>query len=237
MCLPFLLDKIMADIQHAVIPDIYLHEPKGIVSAGPGTIYVSNGAGSGGWQKADTTNIKGLFGDGGSSNLIPVSDGSNGLAFKARTGYGQMSVTNNTNSFALTAAADSSLATNTDYVLYTGTGAPLAASGIEFGVAFTTDRLTASVAGVYRLSVNAALSAFPSTSARIGMKFRVNGAGFSPRRSMCKSNAAGDDGSLSVAELMTLNAGDFVQLYLASTVTGGLVVTDLACVLELVRAI
>lgn len=227
----------MADIQHAVIPDLYLHEPKGIVSAGPGTMYVSNGAGSGGWQKADTTNLKGLFGDLGNSNLIPVSDGTNGLAFKARSGYGQMSVTNNTNNFALTAAADSSLATNTDYVLYTGTGAPLGASGIEFGTSFTTDRLTALVTGVYKLTVNAALSGFPSTAARIGMKFRTNATAFSARRAMCKSNAAGDDGSLSLSELMVLNANDFVQLYMASTVTGGLIVTDLVCVLELVRAL
>lgn len=37
----------MADIQHADIPDPYIHEPKGIASAGANTVYVANGAGSG----------------------------------------------------------------------------------------------------------------------------------------------------------------------------------------------
>lgn len=226
----------MADIQHAVIPDIYLHEPKGIVSAGPGTMYVSNGAGSGGWQKADSTNLKDLFGDGGNANLVPVTNGTNGFVFKGRAAYGQMSITNNTNNFALVAATDATLNTNTDYVLYTGTGAPWTASGIEFATSFATDRLTTTIAGVYRLSVYASLSGFPSTSARIGLKYRVDGTGFGARRTMCKSNAAGDDGSLALTELLLLNAGSFIQLYMASTVTGGLVVTDLTCVLELVKA-
>lgn len=37
-------------IQHSVIPDAQLHEPKGIVSAASGKVYVANGAGSGVWQ-------------------------------------------------------------------------------------------------------------------------------------------------------------------------------------------
>lgn len=227
----------MADIQHAVIPDAFLHEPKGVVTANPGTSYVANGSGSGGWQKIDSTNMKGLFGDGGNANQLPVSDGLNGFTFLTRAAYGSMTVTNNTNNFALVAAADATLATNTDYALYTGTGAPLVASGLEFGgVVFSVDRMTVNVTGVYKISMWAAISGYPSNTAKVAAKYRVNGLTFSPRRTMSKSNSGGDAGSLEGFGLLALNAGDYIQLYLASTVTGGLIITDMNTTIELVRA-
>lgn len=227
----------MANIQHASIPDIYLHEPKGVISAPTGAVYVANGAGSGGWQKIDSAGLKGLAGDAGSNNKILVTDGANGFTLKTNDVYGAMTVTNNTNNFALTAAADSTLATNTDYVLYTGTGAPLAASGLEFGgITFLTDRLTVPVNGVYKLSMWASVNGFPSNVAKIACKYRVNATAFSSRRTMAKSNSAGDADSLSGFGLIALNANDFVQLYFASTVTGNLVITDLNATIELVRA-
>lgn len=36
-------------IEHALIPDAQLHEPKGVASATAKTMYVANGAGSGTW--------------------------------------------------------------------------------------------------------------------------------------------------------------------------------------------
>lgn len=47
----------MADIQHAVITDPYLHEPKGIAGASANTVYVANGAGTGTWQTLTTDDI------------------------------------------------------------------------------------------------------------------------------------------------------------------------------------
>lgn len=40
-------------IQHNVITDPDIHEPKGVASASTGQIYVANGAGSGTWQDKD----------------------------------------------------------------------------------------------------------------------------------------------------------------------------------------
>lgn len=37
----------MANIQHADLPDEYLHEPKGARTAGVGSVYVADGSGSG----------------------------------------------------------------------------------------------------------------------------------------------------------------------------------------------
>lgn len=43
----------MADIQHSLITDPYVHEPKGVTSAGADEVYVADGAGSGTWTKAE----------------------------------------------------------------------------------------------------------------------------------------------------------------------------------------
>ena len=39
----------MANVNHSTLTDPYLHEPKGVGSAGTGTVYVADGAGSGSW--------------------------------------------------------------------------------------------------------------------------------------------------------------------------------------------
>jgi hypothetical protein len=39
----------MANVNHSSLTDPYLHEPKGVSSAGQGQVYVADGAGSGDW--------------------------------------------------------------------------------------------------------------------------------------------------------------------------------------------
>ena len=41
----------MANVNHSTLTDPYLHEPKGVASAGAGTVYVANGSGSGNWYE------------------------------------------------------------------------------------------------------------------------------------------------------------------------------------------
>lgn len=50
----------MANVNHSTLTDPYLHEPKGIASAGAGNVYISNGAGSGTWTK-DHAHINGYI--------------------------------------------------------------------------------------------------------------------------------------------------------------------------------
>lgn len=47
----------MADIQHSAITDPQIHEPKGASTASVDTVYVSNGAGSGAWQKLEADQL------------------------------------------------------------------------------------------------------------------------------------------------------------------------------------
>lgn len=44
-------------IQHSVISDPHVHEPKGASTAGAGTVYVSDGSGSGSWTTVDLTSV------------------------------------------------------------------------------------------------------------------------------------------------------------------------------------
>lgn len=47
----------MADIQHKDITDPFLHEPKGVVGATLGAVYIANGAGSGSWSVLSTGSL------------------------------------------------------------------------------------------------------------------------------------------------------------------------------------
>lgn len=47
----------MARVQHATLPDEYLHEPKGATTALAGTVYVADGEASGSFQKLPVSSI------------------------------------------------------------------------------------------------------------------------------------------------------------------------------------
>lgn len=53
----------MANIAHASLTGSEIHEPKGIASATAGTVYVSNGSGSGSWSDVGTASFTGAIAD------------------------------------------------------------------------------------------------------------------------------------------------------------------------------
>lgn len=64
-------------IEHNVITDPYIHEPKGIAAASSGKVYVSDGAGSGAWTTQGTKYItlvisNQVSGSGTQANQVPV---------------------------------------------------------------------------------------------------------------------------------------------------------------------
>lgn len=225
----------MASIQHKDIPEAQLHEPKGASSALNGTSYVSNGAGSGTWRKLGTDVLKGMSGDGGIYGKKLVSDGTGGLALVVDTSYGTMAITTNTTNFTTVAAADATLKTTAQFQLLTGTGCPWAAVDLS-GTTFTTDRITVQTTGMYRLDLAMSIKAFPSSTAKVATKFRVNGATYSGRNLIAKSNAAGDEEQLSGFLLTPLTAGDYVQVCLAASASGSLLINDADFSVTLVKA-
>lgn len=221
-------------IQHKNIPNAQLHEPKDISTAATNTYYRSNGAGSGTWNKISSADMQSLSGDAGQSGKKLITDGANGFILRTDASYGAMTITNNTNAFAVLAAADSTLNTNSDYVLFTGTGAPWASENL-FGVTFTTDRLILPITGVWEIQAWANISGYPTNTASVAIKYRLNGTTFGPRKVKSKSNSAGDAGVLSGFGLFPVTAGDFVQIYVASSAAGGLTVSDVNATAKLVR--
>jgi len=67
-------------IQHKLIADPDIHEPKGVASATSGKVYVANGSGSGTWTKLGPSNLLGLTGSGTAGDTITV-DGSGNFVF------------------------------------------------------------------------------------------------------------------------------------------------------------
>lgn len=220
-------------IEHSAITDPNIHEPKGISTAGANNSYLANGAGSGTWRKIRSTDFQGITGDSGVANKSVVSDGANGFQFATTAAYGSMTITANSVTATMTAVADTTFNTASQFTLMTGTGFPWAA-GPLLGTTFNTDRLVAPVTGVYQVSTYININSFPSTNARISMRTLVNGSTYGARKPTIKSSGAGDEGILVGVGLIALNAGDYVQNVLASDASGTLLIKDANFTLHLV---
>lgn len=225
----------MAITQHKDIPDSQLHEPKGAATAAGNSVYVASGSGSGTWRRVGSDLFLGMSGDAGVVGNRLLSNGTNGLTLVADAAYGTAAITTNTTNFLATAAADATLKTPEQFQLFSGTGAPWASANL-FNMTFSVDRLTAPVAGVYRADISMSIKAFPTISAKIATKFRVNGTTFTTRNHIAKSNAAGDEEQLSGFVILSLAANSFVQVFIASSAAGSLLVHDADFALTLIKA-
>lgn len=121
----------------------------------------------------------------------------------------------------MTAAADVSLSTNSDYRTITGTGAPWTNDQL-FGVTTTADGLVASVSGVYKLETWLDLSQFPTTAAKIGLKYIIDGTVYGARRAVVSSNDTGDAGLINMFAIVPITAGSVIRLAVASTAAGNI---------------
>ena len=65
----------MANVSHASLTGANLHEPKGVAAATANKVYVSNGSGSGTWQKLSPPQLSGLSTNGAANQVLAV-DGS-----------------------------------------------------------------------------------------------------------------------------------------------------------------
>ena len=221
-------------VQHKSIPDAQLHEPKGAISALAKQVYVSDGLGSGTWQIPDSTTLKGLVGDAGVAGKKLLTNGSNGFTMVTDTSYGVQAITANSTPFPVTAVADTSFNTASQFSLFTGVGAPWTSENL-YGTTFSIDHLIVSVTGVYDLNFWATITGFPSNTARIAVRYRINAGAFSLRKPTIKSAVASDSSQIVGSNLVPLTAGDSLHLYIASDTTGNIVMSDANLSLQLVR--
>lgn len=63
----------MANVSHASLTGANLHEPKGVASATANKVYVSDGSGSGTWQKLSPPQFSGLTTNGAAGQIVTVN--------------------------------------------------------------------------------------------------------------------------------------------------------------------
>lgn len=222
-------------IQHKNISEANLHESKGVSTALVNTVFRADGMGSGVFQKIDSNMLKSLTGDAGVSGKGVVSDGGNGFALKTLAAFGSQTLTNNPVNFPLVAVADTTFNTPTQYTLLSGVGAPWLGEQLN-GVTFTTDRLTASVSGTYRVDFWCNIAAFTGNTAKVSFRHRINGTTYMTRKPTIKSGIAGDTAVITSFGLVAMSAGDYLQLCVASDTTGNLLLSDADMTLSLMKA-
>lgn len=221
-------------IQHRLIPEAQLHEPKGVSTAVINKVYKSNGAGSGTWDDIDSSMLQGLSGDAGLANKKFLTNGTNGFTLVTDAAYGAQVITNNATNFPLTAVVDTTFNTPSQYTLMTGVGAPWASANLS-GVTFSVDRLTAPVTGMYMLDFWCNIAAFTGNTAKISFRHLINGTTYVTRKPTVKSAIAGDVCTLSAFGSVQMTAGDYIQLTVASDTTGNLLLADANMHLVLLR--
>lgn len=164
-----------------------------------------------------------------------VSDGAGGLVFENTHAYGSQTITNNSTAFAITAVADTTFNTPSQYSLMTGTGFPWVGELLH-DMTFDTNRLIIEVSGVYMINLWANIVQYPSSSAKVSIRYRVNGTTFSARKPTVKSGGVGAIDQINGFGLVQLNANDYLQLMVASDATGNIIFSDINSTLTLVRA-
>jgi len=123
----------MANVEHRTMVSADVHEPKHISDS----------------TAADAGKVITPLSGGSSElrNLTPAEVGIQQI-------YGEAAIDANTTSFAMTAASDTTLYTESDYVALNSTRVPMAYGDHSNGVTFntTTNGLTIPVTGFYRVS-------------------------------------------------------------------------------------
>jgi hypothetical protein len=139
--------------------------------------------------------------------------------------YGQRAVSTNTSVIAMTAAVDSTLATNTDYTQITGifNATP---DGVNSGITQQTNSFTIAVSGTYRIEFWANASSSVNNT-QLGFKFAVNGVIGLARKPKIYLRTSGEVHPGSAFGYAHFDAGDVVTLWMASTQTANITIEDL----------
>ena len=163
-----------------------------------------------------------------------IADGAGSGVWKLEQAYGEMQILQNSTAIAVTAAADSTLYTTTDYIKIAG----IWSAGVVDGITYANNELTVPVTGVYHLAGWANTTASASNII-VGVKYAVNGtvipSNLAPtiRR---KIGSGTDIGAISGIGLVELSAGDVLSLWLACDTTCNITIPDAGLSLHLVKA-
>ncbi len=179
-----------------------LHEPKDVATAGVDTLYHADGAGSGVWKLTQAAT------------------------------HGEMALVTNTQALAVSAATDSSLNTDSDYIKLGLTGA-WQAGLLANGMVFTGTGLTVPLTGHYQVSFWASMEV-SNNNTLVAVKYGVNGlAPFSTRKVLTQSNNANNVLNVAGLGLVALTAGDTIELFIAADDNTNVTARDTGFILKL----
>lgn len=152
--------------------------------------------------------------------LTPVDlrGGASGVNYASRT------ITNNAAAIAKTAAIDPNLSSNTDYTQVTGIFSSLP-DGIIRGITQQANSMTIGRTGAYSIDFWASLQASANNTV-LAFKVAVNGVIQSIRRPRAKMDTANAVYAISANGLVPLVAGDVITLWLASTTSCNVTISD-----------
>ena len=172
-----------------------------------------------------------------SDNALYVWDGAawTALATAAQLplDYGQRSVSLNTTAISVTAAVDSTLATNTDYIQVTGIF-NTAPDGENSGITQQTNSFTIDKAGVYRIEFWGNTRS-NTNNTQVAFKFAINGTLGTARRPKIFMRNSGETHNGGAFGYSHFNAGDVITLWIASTVSANITIEDLVFGAQAIR--
>lgn len=220
-------------IEHRNLPESGLHEPKGISLASSNRVYIADGAGSGSWDQVDADALQGTINNSLAANLRVVTDGLGGFTTEPTpaSSFGTMNLTDNTTVKAVTAATDTSLNTNTDFV--------------EFDLSFVFENLTnmgsgsnslvLQASGLYVIDFWAGIKSSVN-STKFSLKFVINDTTFVARGPKLTLGTNGQIYNLSANGIHNFSSGEVVKLYIAADKTCDITIEDLTFQLLYLRA-
>lgn len=219
-------------MEHRDIPEDGLHEPKGISTAVGNRVYISDGDGSGAWASLGTSSLRGAASAVTEPGMLLTTDGSGGLNAEVAPGSvrGEMVLTSNSTSVPLDAAADPTLADNTDYTVV---DLPFSFEQVQ-GLTTGSNYIQTPQEGIYTIDLWATLTSSVADT-DLSFKWVVNGTTFADRRARVHTGTAGNYASVSASGLHFLSSGGQLQVAVASSIAASITVEDFSMRVVLVE--
>jgi hypothetical protein len=199
----------MATVQHSAITDPNIHEPKGITSATINEIYVSDGAGSGTWQKLSPPQLANITTNGQAGDTITV-DGSGNFVLTG-TPHGQIHFYDLASPYTLTYPSS-----------FTKLAPTTTASGIPSNFTeSTTGRLTYTGTDTVPVTISYSVSLDQTSGASrdVVVAIYVNGSvsnGYS-----VITTTSGEKHSMSGVHTVSMTTDDYIELYILNNGASG----------------
>jgi hypothetical protein len=199
----------MATVQHSAITDPNIHEPKGVAAATINKVYVSNGTGSGTWQKLSPPQLAGLTTNGQAGDTITVNGSGNFVL--TGTPHGQVHFYDLATPYTLTyPSAFTNLAPTT-----TAGGVPS-----NFTEA-TTARLTYTGTDTVPVSITYSVSLDQTSGTNKDIVVAIYKNGSVSNGYSITTTQSGQKHTLSGVHTVSMSTNDYVELYVLNNGASG----------------